>query len=82
MQEESDLFVDSKTFQLRMSEWVHTIQNVEKANGVDKIYLPGEIESDTKAERLQLGIRYLSSDVHALNRLGHSLGIGSLREYA
>lgn len=77
-----DLFVDSKTFQLRMSEWVHTIQNVEKANGVDKIYLPGEIESDTKAERLQLGIRYLSSDVHALNRLGHSLGVGSLRELA
>jgi LDH2 family malate/lactate/ureidoglycolate dehydrogenase len=63
-----------------MEEWVKTIQNVEKANGVDKIYLPGQIESETRAERLHLGIKYLSSDIRALNELGHSLGVGSLKE--
>jgi LDH2 family malate/lactate/ureidoglycolate dehydrogenase len=75
-----DLFIDSQTFHLRMEEWVKTIQNVEKANGVDKIYLPGQIESETRAERLHLGIKYLSSDIRALNELGHSLGVGSLKE--
>jgi len=75
-----DLFVDSEVFYSRMTKWVNTIQNVKKANGVEKIYLPGEIESETRAKRLEQGITYLSSDVNSLNDLARSLGTDSLKE--
>jgi LDH2 family malate/lactate/ureidoglycolate dehydrogenase len=50
----------------------------EKADGVDRIYFPGEIEQLTKEERLRSGIPYQDSEIAALNEEADRVGAGHI----
>lgn len=51
-----DNFADVTDFKRRMDEWIRLIRTTRKAPGVERIWLPGEIEWETRKERLIHGI--------------------------
>lgn len=51
-----DLFADPAAFKKRVDEWVRFIRDTRKAPGVERIWLPGEIEAVTREKRLANGI--------------------------
>jgi len=51
----------------------------DKADGVERIYFPGEIEQLTEEERLKDGIPYVQDEVDALNAKAEKLEVPSLR---
>lgn len=49
-------FIDKKEFNSRLSQFIVQIRSSELAAGIEKVYLPGEIEHLTKIDRLEKGI--------------------------
>ena len=49
--------------------------NASPAEGVKRVYLPGQIETEKKKERLVKGIPYLENDVETLNEFADEYGI-------
>ena len=47
----------------------------EKADGVDRIYFPGEIEQLTRDERLKSGIPFQDSEIATLNKEADRVGV-------
>lgn len=70
-----DAFMDLAEFQTKMDVALGEIVNSEKAEGVSRIYIPGEIEFETKAERLANGIPVPEAVVKDLMALGEELGV-------
>jgi LDH2 family malate/lactate/ureidoglycolate dehydrogenase len=54
----------------------------DKAEGVERIYFPGEIEQLTEEERLKDGIPFVQEEVDALNAEAEKLGVPKLRVMA
>ncbi|MDQ0221138.1 Ldh family oxidoreductase [Peribacillus cavernae] len=52
----ADLFQPLEEYKLRIDQMIREIRQTRLMEGVEKIYLPGEIESEIKAEREELGI--------------------------
>ncbi len=59
-------------------EWELSISNAPPAEGVKRVYLPGQIETENKKERLVKGIPYLEKDVETLNEFADKCGISPL----
>ena len=55
-----------------------SISNAPPAEGVKRVYLPGQIETENKKERLVKGIPYLEKDVETLNEFADKCGISPL----
>jgi len=70
-----DSFMDLADFRKGMDEAIREIKNCEKAEGVKRIYIPGEIEMETKAERLAKGIPIPEGVVKEFEALGEELGV-------
>jgi len=70
-----DSFMDLADFRNRMDVAIREIKNCEKADGVKRIYIPGEIEMETKADRLAHGIPIPESVVKEFQTLGMELGV-------
>ncbi|MCL5097046.1 MAG: Ldh family oxidoreductase [Candidatus Omnitrophica bacterium] len=51
-----DQFAEPADFKQRLAEWVRLIRNTRKAPGVERIWLPGEMEIVTRQQRLAAGI--------------------------
>jgi len=68
-------FMDLPEFKARMDTAIHEIKACEKANGMHRIYVPGEIEFETKAKRLTEGIPIPEVVVKEFLGLGHELAI-------
>jgi LDH2 family malate/lactate/ureidoglycolate dehydrogenase len=68
-------FMDLSEFNARMEQAFTEVRNCVKADGVEKIYTPGEIEHNTTRERLQSGIP-LPEEIHReYVALGKELGV-------
>jgi LDH2 family malate/lactate/ureidoglycolate dehydrogenase len=67
-------FMDLPEFQAGMDKAIREIKTSTKAEGVNRIYIPGEIEFKTKAERLKNGIPIPEAVVKDLVALGKELG--------
>lgn len=52
----ADLFQPLDAFKSRMDQTIRKIRSVNKMDGVDRIFLPGEIECELEQERLQSGV--------------------------
>ena len=52
----ADLFQPFDLFTQRMDQMIRDIRNAPLIEGVDRIYLPGEIENITLKERVRNGI--------------------------
>ena len=67
-------FMDLPEFQARMDTAIREIKACDKADGVTRIYIPGEIELETKAKRLADGIPIPGQVVADFEALGQELG--------
>ncbi len=65
-------------FKERMDAQIRQMRDSEKAKGVERIYLPGEIELERKENFLRDGIAFASQIVEDLDAMAATLGIGSL----
>lgn len=68
-------FMDLAEFKARMDVALREFKNSDLADGVDRIYIPGEIEFETKAERLRNGIPVPEPIVKEFEELGEELGV-------
>ncbi len=53
-----DQFTDPVAFKRRMDEWIRFMRATRKAPGVERVWLPGEMEMHTRRQRLVTGIPY------------------------
>lgn len=63
-----DLFMTMDEFKERMDYLYRRVVDSEKAEGVDRIYFPGEIEMITEEQRLSQGIPLAEAEVASLNK--------------
>jgi len=68
-------FMDLPEFQARMDAAIREIKACDKAEGVTRIYIPGEIEMETKATRLAEGIPIPDAIVKDFIALGQELSV-------
>jgi LDH2 family malate/lactate/ureidoglycolate dehydrogenase len=68
-------FIPLEIFRRRIDEMVGAIHACDLAEGVDRIYVPGEIENNRKLERLAQGIPLDAEVVNELRKLGEEMGI-------
>jgi len=68
-------FMDLPEFKAGMDKAIREIKTSTKAEGVKRIYIPGEIEFETKAERLKNGIPIPEAVVKDFAALGKELGV-------
>ena len=73
-----DRFIPLERFRSSMDTLIRDIRSCERAEGVDRIYVPGEIEHLRRAERLRDGIPLDDALVRELEDLGRPLGLGAL----
>ncbi len=68
-------FMEPAEFTAAVDRAVEEIRNSAKAEGAERIYIPGEIEFATRAERLAKGIPIPSPVVDDFVSLGNRLGV-------
>ena len=71
-------FVPLDIFKGYMDTLINDVRSGERAEGVDRIYVPGEIEHLRMDERLRDGIPLDSAVIDELEKLGAEVGLGSL----
>ncbi len=65
-----------------MDELVRDMRSCETAEGVDRVYAPGEIEHLRRLEHLRTGIPLAESVISELGSFGRAFGMGPLAEGA
>ena len=73
-----EIFLGADEYKARFLEWEATVLSASPAEGVKRIYLPGQVETENKKERLVKGIPYLEKDVETLNEFADEYGIPPL----
>ncbi|MCB0995437.1 MAG: Ldh family oxidoreductase, partial [Acidimicrobiales bacterium] len=71
-------FLPLDVFRQRVDELIRDVRRAERADGVDRIYVPGEIEHGRRADRAANGIPLSAALVTELSRIGVELGVGAL----
>lgn len=65
-------------FKQRMDVQIRQMRDSDKAKGVDRVYLPGEIELERKEHFLRDGIAFATQIVEDLDAMAEALGISTL----
>ncbi|MCY4194481.1 MAG: Ldh family oxidoreductase [bacterium] len=65
-------------FREQMDQLIRDVRHSERAVGVDRIYVPGEIEHENRAARLVTGIPLPTSLVAEISAIGADLGLAPL----
>lgn len=74
-----EMFLESKEEYLkRMDTLLERVRNSEKADGVERVYTPGEIEWEKAEEQRRDGILLTRQEVQALNELAVEWGSGTM----
>lgn len=68
-------FMDLPEFTATIDKAIREIKTSKRAAGVERIYIPGEIEFETKAQRLATGIPIPPEVVRDFIALGNDLGL-------
>jgi LDH2 family malate/lactate/ureidoglycolate dehydrogenase len=71
----ADLFEPLSEFKSRMDQMIEEIRNIPHMDGVDRIYLPGEIEQEKAIHRENHGIPFSSEIFEELIKVGKRYGI-------
>lgn len=67
-------FVSIATFKEQVNNYTDKIHNVRKAQGVERILMPGELEDECERKRLQTGIPVSRTLIDKLNALSEQFG--------
>ncbi len=70
-----DVFRPFEAFLADMDDFIRRIKGSRPAEGVERIYVPGEMEWETEQERRAQGIPLHPRVVEALRRLGQDFGV-------
>jgi L-2-hydroxycarboxylate dehydrogenase (NAD+) len=70
-----DNFLDRDTFRRRMDEWIRLVRGSRRAAGVERIWLPGEKECETRAQRLRDGIPLNAKMTDELAAMAREAGV-------
>lgn len=70
-----DAFMDPAEFKARVEKVIREIRESPKAEGFQRIYIPGEIEAECMARRLEEGIPLSQDVVQKLTAMGEELGV-------
>ncbi len=70
-----DAFEEPDVFKRRMDDYIDRIRATPKADGVDRIYLPGQMESETEVKRRSEGIPLNPSMIQELKDLAAKAGV-------
>ena len=73
-----DVFIGPDEYKARFLEWEQSVVNAPPAEGVKRVYLLGQIETENKKERLVEGIPYLEKGVETLNEFADKCGVSPL----
>ena len=73
-----DLFMSLDDFRERMEYLHERVVGSAKADGVDRIYFPGEIEQLEQQQRMKYGIPMVQAELDALNQEAQSVGVDLL----
>ena len=71
-------FLPLEEFRARTDALIRDVHAAEPAEGVERIYVPGEIEHLRRGERLDAGIPLPSALARELNEFGAEAGLGTL----
>jgi LDH2 family malate/lactate/ureidoglycolate dehydrogenase len=71
-------FVDPGKFRDDIDAFIGRFHNVRRKAGVDKLYMPGEIEYCREQERVKNGFPLSSAAVEQLNKLSDDFGVARL----
>lgn len=69
-----DLFMSMEDFKERMEYLYQRIVGSDKMAGVDRIYMPGELEQLVHEERSRSGIPHVEAEIEALNEEARRVG--------
>ena len=69
-----EIFIGPDEYRARFLEWELSAVNAPPAEGVKRVYMPGQIKTENKKERLVKGIPYLEKDVETLNEFADKCG--------
>ncbi|THW21555.1 Malate/L-lactate dehydrogenase [Aureobasidium pullulans] len=69
-----DLFMSMEDFKERMEYLYQRVVGSHKMAGVDRIYMPGELEQLVHEERSRSGIPYVEAEIEALNEEARRVG--------
>lgn len=69
-----DAFLPREEFEERALEFATTLRTAPKAEGVERIMLPGEIEAELSARRLREGIPLPTTTLDALDAVAREVG--------
>jgi len=70
-----ECFIDPAEFKRRIDEMIQLMQTCPRATGADRIYVPGEIELETKRQREAAGIPVSPALLRELRALGAELSV-------
>ncbi len=70
-----DGFRPASEFKASMDEWIETFRAAKPAKGQDRVYIPGDIEREKKAQILQSGINLIDAVVADLKEIGEELSV-------
>lgn len=70
-----DNILESDNFYNRLDDFTNIILNSRRAPGVEKIYLPGEIEANVRKERLEEGVKINAGLYQELLEMSEDLNI-------
>ncbi|KAF2274752.1 malate/L-lactate dehydrogenase-like protein [Westerdykella ornata] len=73
-----DLFLSRQEFAARMQYLYERVTGAERAEGVDRIYFPGEVELVTRERRMREGIPVVQAELDALNEEAKRVGVDLL----
>ncbi|KAK4162816.1 Malate/L-lactate dehydrogenase [Cladorrhinum sp. PSN259] len=73
-----DLFMTLDEFRERMDTLYQKVVTSDKMEGVDRIYLPGEIEKLTEQTRLKQGLPFIQAEIDTLNKEAGRLGVNQI----
>ena len=70
-----DLFRDLDSYEKSADEFVEYLRALPKADGVKKIYYPGELENISKKEKLENGLKMKSDLIEELEGFAREAGV-------
>ncbi|MEO8765836.1 MAG: Ldh family oxidoreductase [Ginsengibacter sp.] len=70
-----DAFRPAEEFKLHMDKWIRRFSTSKTVEGRDRVYIPGEPETEMSTERMRSGIPLLRPVINDLETLGKRFGI-------
>jgi LDH2 family malate/lactate/ureidoglycolate dehydrogenase len=68
-------FMPVERFEARVDEFIRQLKSSERAPGIDRILLPGEIEFETAARYRDNGVPIAISVIDDLHRIARRVGV-------